>query len=198
MRRGDFEKAREVMLEANKDKTMTPDKRQQLRMDFALCQWKMGKLDKAIETMERAASGTKSGSIYNAMGVLLTEQARETGDFERAMAWNQEAYEYDDEDAETLDNMGQMYLSMSEWSSKRGEAEESRAQRAEALAYFERAWQEKPTQITSAYYYAKLKLEDGDREKAREVLSGIKDIPVTAMIQIEKEKVDALMKEAGV
>ena len=195
MRRGDFEKAREIMLEMNKDKSMTPENKQQLRIDFALCQWKMGKLDKAVETMERAASGAKSGTIYNTMGVLLIEQARVTGDFERALQWNLEAYDYDDEDAETLDNLGQLYLSMAEKSAMNGEEDTAKEQQTLALDYFRRAWEEKPDQITSSYYYARLLNEDGDRAKAKEVLEGIKDIPITAMIQVEKEKVEALTKQ---
>ncbi len=48
MRRGEFERAREIMLECSKDKSMSADDRFSLRIDFSICQWKMGKLDKAI------------------------------------------------------------------------------------------------------------------------------------------------------
>ncbi|MBQ8971664.1 MAG: hypothetical protein IJ074_01090, partial [Clostridia bacterium] len=195
MRKGEFEKAREVMLTASKDKSITPEDRQQLRIDYALCQWKMGRLEKAIETMCNAIGSNKSGSIYNTMAVLLIEQARATGEFEEAIAWNREALDYDDEDAEALDNMAQLNLALSDAAKAKGETEEAEKYRQEALRYFESAWKNKPSQITSAYYYAKMLYEGGDIVKARKVLATIHGIPISAMVQVSKDEVDALEKK---
>ena len=64
MQRGNFERARELMLECSKDKTMSQPDRYTLRVNFSVCQWKMGQLDKAIETIRRAAAEKMSSTIY--------------------------------------------------------------------------------------------------------------------------------------
>ena len=195
MRRGDFAKARDVMLETSKDKALTPEERQRLRVDFSICQWRTGKLDKAIETLERAAGGSKSSLIYNTMGIYLVEQASQTGEFERAEQWMNEAMDYDDEDAETLDNMGQLHMAKEAWLRKNGDEEQAAGEREKALDCMKRAWERKPEQITSAYFYARMLHEDGKDDAAREALSTIRGVPVSQMVQISSDMVESLEKE---
>lgn len=197
MRSGDFPRAREIMLETSKDKTMKPEDRFTLRVDFSICQWKMGNLDKAIETIQTAAQGKKNGIVYTTLGMYLVDKARQTGDFEAAIRLNEEAYEYDDEDAGVLDNMGQMYLSMSEWSARGGDAALAAEQRAKALEYLKKAYEIKPEQISSSYFLAKTLHEDGDDAQARKVLGDVMKVPFSAMLQITREQALALQKEIG-
>ncbi|MGN0803245.1 MAG: tetratricopeptide repeat protein [Candidatus Faecivicinus sp.] len=197
MRRGKFERAREIMLECSKDKQMSADDRFSLRVDFSICQWKMGRLDKAIETMRTAAQSKMNGMVYTTLGMYLVEQARQTGDFEEVMKLNEEAYEYDDEDAGVLDNMGQMYLAMSEKSLGEGNAELADEQRAKALGYLKKACEIKPDQISSAYFYAKALHESGDNDQARKILKKAMEIPFSAILQISREDAEMLLKEIG-
>jgi len=197
MRKGNFERAREIMLECSKDKNITKDERFTLRMDFAVCQWKMGQLDKAIETARRAAEMKMNGHVYNTLGMFLVEKACQTGDFEEAIAFNAEALDYDDEDAGVLDNMGQMNLGLSRKAAEEGKQAKAAEYRKEAYKYFEKAWKTKPEQISSTYYYAKLLHEDGNDEKAREVLKPARKVPFSAMLQITQEQAEALVKEIG-
>lgn len=197
MRRGDFVRAREIMLECNKDKSLSQDDRFSLRVDFSICQWKMGNLDKAIETVKTAAETKKNGLIYTTLGMYLVEQGRRTGDFEEALQLNQEAYDYDDEDAGTLDNMGQMYLAMSEKSLKDGDKALAAERRTKAVEYLKKSYELKPEQVSSAYFYAKVLHEDGDDEQARKIVNDIIKIPFSAILQIGKEEVEALQKEIG-
>lgn len=197
MRSGDFPRAREIMLETSKDKNMRPEDRFTLRVDFSICQWKMGNLDKAIETIQTAAQGKQNGIVYTTLGMYLVDKARQTGDFEEAIRLNEEAYEYDDEDAGVLDNMGQMYLAMSEWSAKGGDAALAAEQRAKALEYLKKAYEIKPEQVSSSYFLAKTLHEDGDDAQARKVLGDAMKVPFSAMLQITREQALALQKEIG-
>lgn len=197
MRAGDFERAREIMLVCSKDKSMSADARFTLRVDFSICQWKMGQLDKAIESMKMAAENGKSGLIYSTLGMYLVEQARNTGDFEEVIKFNEEAYEYDDEDAGVLDNMGQMYLAMSEKSRAEGDAAAAGEQRAKAVEYLKKAYEIKPEQVSSAYFLAKTLNEDGDKAQARKILDSAKKIPLSAILQISKKDMDELDKQIG-
>lgn len=195
MRSGEFARAREIMLECSKDKSMSPDDRFTLRVDFSICQWKMGKLDKAIETMRSAAQSKKNGSVYTTLGMFLVEQARQTGEFEEALAFNQEAYEYDDEDPGVLDNMGQLALLMSESAREKGDSAEAAAQRQKAMEYLRKAYELKPDQISSTYYLARLMHENGMDDRARELVDEMLKIPFSAIMQIGKDEVLALQKE---
>ena len=72
-------------------------------INYAVCEWKRGRLDRAIELMEQAAQDGVNSMIYGSLGYMLIEKARQTGDFSKAEAFNAQAYEYDDEDPVTLD-----------------------------------------------------------------------------------------------
>lgn len=195
MRRGKFEQAREIMLECSKDKTLKPEDRFALRVDFSICQWKMGQLDKAIETIEQAAEVKKNGLIYTTMGMYLVDKARQTGDFEAAIKLNEEAMEYDDEDVGVWDNMGQMYLAMSEFSRKAGDAKQAAEQRQKACEYFKKCYDEKPEQVSSTYFYAKVMHEDGYDDIAREAIEKAMKVPYSAMLQVSTKELEALKKE---
>ena len=197
MRRGEFERAREIMLECNKDKSMSADDRFSLRVDYSICQWKMGRLDKAIETIQNAARAKKNGSIYTTLGMFLVERARETGEFDEALAFNEEALDYDDEDAGVLDNVGQLYMIMAEKLRAGGEAEQAAECRKKALDALKKANELKPDQVSSAYYLAKLLHEDGDDARARSLLDHVLKIPFSAIMQVSREEAEALRKAVG-
>ena len=195
MRRGNFERAREIMLECSKDKSMSPDDRFTLRIDFAICQWKMGKLDKAIETLNNAAQYKKNGTLYTTLGMLLVEQARKTDSFDSALQLNQEAYEYDDEDAGVLDNMGQLELLMADKARGDGDDGQAGEHRGKAMEYFQKAYELKPDQISSTYYLARMYHENGMDDKASQLIDEILKIPFYAIMQVGKDEVIALQKE---
>ena len=197
MRRGEFERAREIMLECNKDKSMSADDRFSLRVDYSICQWKMGRLDKAIETIQNAARAKKNGSIYTTLGMFLVERARETGEFDEALAFNEEALDYDDEDAGVLDNVGQLYMIMAEKLRAGGDAEQAAECRKKALDALKKANELKPDQVSSAYYLAKLLHEDGDDARARSLLDHVLKIPFSAIMQVSREEAEALRKAVG-
>lgn len=197
MQMGNAERARELMLECSKDKTMSPQDRYTLRVNFSVCQWKLGQLDKAIETIRRAGSENMSSTVYTTLGMFLVDKAKLTGDFEEAMSFNLEAMDYDDEDAATLDNMGQLYLAMSEKAKADGDSEKAASDRETAYDYFKKAYKEKPEQITSAYYLAMMENEKGNSEYARKLVEKTLKTPMTALCPVTKDDLLALQKKIG-
>ena len=129
--------------------------------------------------------------------MFLVEKARETGEFEEALAFNDEAMEYDDEDAGVLDNVGQLFMVMSEKYRADGDAEKASEYHEKALDALKKANELKPDQISSAYYLAKLLHEDGDDAKARELLDHVLKIPFSFMMQISRDEAEALRKAVG-
>lgn len=152
-----FDEAKEAFLKAERSRQITKEERAQLRINFAICQWKLGNLDSAIENLKIAKEASVTGTIYGSLGYIMIEKARQTGDYTEALAMNMEALEYDSEDAVILDNLGQLYLSMGD--------------KEKALEYFTKAHENKPTQVDTLYYLAKLAIERGEKDQAKEYLT---------------------------
>jgi len=157
LRFGRFEESRQLFLKAESNRSITKDEKVQLRINFAICQWKLGQLDSAIEQLKIAMQDGATGMLYGSLGYILIEKAIRTGDFDEAVAFNKQAMDYDDEDAVILDNMGQLNLAM--------------GNKEEALSFFEKAHAVKPRQVDTLYYLARLAAEKGDKAKALEYLN---------------------------
>lgn len=150
---GAFQKVREVLVKAQKAPDLTEDSRQQLMMNYAIAVWKLGELDKAIAVLEASHSKAPCSLTYESLGFLYIE----TGDAEKALAYNMEALEYDGDDAITLDNLGQIYFRLL-------------GDKKTAKEYFEKAHQLKPNQIDTLYFLALLDEEEGRSNDAVEKL----------------------------
>ncbi|MDR0897290.1 MAG: tetratricopeptide repeat protein [Oscillospiraceae bacterium] len=158
LRLGDYEKAREVLKKAEKAPGgLTPDQRSQMLTNYAIVSWKTGRIDYAIDLLREVYRKGVNGTIYGTLGFLLIEK----GDFEEALAFNQEALEYDDEDAVVLDNLAQTYYRLGN-------------DKAEARKWFKKALEQKESAIDTNYFLALYDIEDGDMDAAREKLETAK------------------------
>ncbi|MBQ8109089.1 MAG: tetratricopeptide repeat protein [Clostridia bacterium] len=194
LREGEFDKARDLMQRMAKMKTLTKDDWFQLRIQYAIWEWKVGELDKAIETIGRAADYKLNGTVYSTLGMFWVDKAKQTGDFKPALDFNERALDYDDEDAATLDNMGQLYEAMA---GAEGEGEKAADYRAKALDFFKRAHKQKPRQITTLYYLARMYHQNGDDKRARELLSIRNTLYFSAICPVTRQQMEALAQEAG-
>lgn len=167
MRYGKFEEAREIMKETAKDKSMSEETHFELRVNYSICLWRLGLLDKAIETIRYAGKYAKNSMYYSSLGTFMVDQAAQTGDFAEVKALLDEAMDYDDEDAATLDNYGEYYRQLSLKTAREGDAEEAGKLRKQAVECYEKAYEYKPSQITTLYALANFALEDGDKQKAQ-------------------------------
>ena len=69
-----FDQAHEVMLKTEKMPGITHGEKKQLRINYAVCEWKRGRLDRAIELMEQAAQDGLNSTIYGSLGYMLIEK----------------------------------------------------------------------------------------------------------------------------
>ena len=150
---GVFEKVKEIMVRAQKAPDMNPERRQQLLMNYAIASWKTDNLEKAVSTLESSHRQAPCSLTYQSLGFLYIE----AGDADRALAYNLEAYGYDDSDPITLDNLGQVYFRLLN-------------DREKAKPYFLKALQEKPQQIDTLYFLSAYDEEEGKFEDAAEKL----------------------------
>ena len=183
MRYGEYEKSRDLLLECEKIGKLDAKSKRQLRQNYSVCQWRLGNLDNAIRLLKEVESSGKSEFVYTVLGYYLIEKAIQTGDFEEAIRYNQEAYEYDEDDPGTLDNLGQLYYAM-------GEPDK-------AYEYFARAYKEKPTQVPTLYFIAKINNERGNKEKARQFIDKCLSGNFSALCSISREEAKKLSDEIG-
>lgn len=149
----DFLKVKEVLKKAEKAPDLSPEKRQQLLMNYAVAQYKLGEMEKALHLLEVTHQKSPCGMIYGALGFLYIQ----AGDAEKALSYNLEALEYDEEDPVTLDNLGQVYYRLL------GDKEKARE-------YFEKAIAIKENQIDTLYFLSRYDIEEGKKEAALEKL----------------------------
>ena len=192
MRRGEYEKAKEVYLRVHYKPGLSKDDRFDLRNNYSICLWRLGKLDEAIATIKRAAADNKTTLVYTTLGLFLILKADQSGDFSEAIAFNDEAYEYDDEDPAILDNLGFLHMTMEEHARRAGDAEKVKAERKLAYDYFTRAHKLKPRQITTLYYLAKMLEEDGQKERAREFIDAALQGTFSSICPVSRKDAEAL------
>lgn len=194
LREGDFEKAKALMQRMARLKTLSNDDWFNLRLQYSICLWRTGEVDKAIETIGRAAEQKMNGAIYTTLGTYWVDKARQTGDFAPALDFNRRAMEYDDEDAATLDNMGELYEAMAEVEADAATAADYRKQ---AFDFYQRAHKVKPRQITTIYFLARMCHQNGDDARARELLSVRDNLYFSHICPVTREMMDALAGEVG-
>jgi len=175
IRSGKFQEARELLVKIQKY-PMTEDNRRQLLVNYASCAYKLGNIEKGIELLERIHQKAPSGMVYQTLGYLYVE----AGNYEKAISFNMEAYEYDDEDAITLDNLGQAYYRLGNDKEK-------------AKEFFEKALEVKPGQIDTLYFLALYDIEAGDKEAAKAKLEKALEGRFSPLNYASREKVEQLL-----
>lgn len=152
LRRGtkeDLEKTKEVLKKAEKAYDITPERRRQLVLHYAIAQYKLGERDQAIRLLEFSHQKNPGGKTYEALGFLYID----AGDVEKALQFNLEALQYDSEDPITLDNLGQIYYRQLN-------------DKETAKKYFDQAIAIKENQIDTLYFLSKYDEEAGDKQAA--------------------------------
>lgn len=176
IRAGKYQEARELLVKAQKY-PMDDNCRRQLFVNYASCVYKMGEIQKGIDLLERQHAKQPSGIVYETLGYLYVEAQ----DTEKALAFNTEAYEYDDEDPITLDNLAQTYYRLV------GDKEK-------AKEFFQKAIEVKPGQIDTLYFLAQYDLEAGDKAAAKAKLEKALGGRFSPLNYASRDKVEALLQ----
>lgn len=106
LRQGELEECEKVinLIEERRLKLEVRDE-MNFNLVLSLLSWKKGDLDKAIEILEKVYKNYKNSTLYESLGYLLVLK----GDYDKALAFNLEALEYNNSSEIILDNLGECY-----------------------------------------------------------------------------------------
>ncbi|MBQ9263291.1 MAG: tetratricopeptide repeat protein [Clostridia bacterium] len=166
-------KVKDMLKKAEKAPDLDADRRKQLLVNYAVAQYKLGDIEKAVQLLERVHQKGPNGMVYGALGFLYIE----AGDAEKALAFNQEALAYDDEDPVVLDNLAQTYYRLLN-------------DRETAKGYFEKALEFKDNQIDTLYFLSKYDQEAGNAQAAIEKLKKAAEGNFSPLNYVTKEQVE--------
>lgn len=177
LREGNFEKAKELFSIVLVNMPAKEQYKTMAKMNISLAYWKLGDLDTAVEMLEEVHRKYRSGKVYGTLGYLLIH----TGDLERALNYNLEALEYDNEDPVVLDNLGQIYY-------KKGDIDK-------AKEYFEKAEEEKDDQAVTLYHLGLIYSQEGNKELAKEKLEKALSCNITPLSAVTREDIEKALRD---
>ena len=74
IRNGEFAKAKDLLVKHQRMPGMTPEQKSELINDYAVCVYKLGDPEKAIEKMEENFRKNPTGNIYQTLGYFYVDQ----------------------------------------------------------------------------------------------------------------------------
>ena len=110
LKSGNVQKSEEL-LNSLLDAKIPEDDRMLAKSNLSLALWKKGDLDGAVSMLEEVFANYKTTTVYGSLGCLLILK----GDLEKALAFNMEAYDYNNSNGIILDNLGQTYYMRQEY-----------------------------------------------------------------------------------
>lgn len=173
---GNLTEAEEIIKNILKQK-ITETESRDLKINHSLVMWKRGKLDNAIEILNKLYEKYKTIIIYQNLGYLLILK----GEYTRALEINLEAYDYDASNAGIIDNLAQNYYMLGEYD------------KAEDL--FEALMKKKPTFASAYQNYALLLLKKNKIEDALKSLRKATECKFTFLSAISKEEIENQIRE---
>lgn len=179
---GQIEKAEEA-IETVRKMDGADNLKTSIVITHALIRWKQGRLDEAIDMLEELHGQLQNTLLYGSLGHFYVEK----GDLDKALAYNLEAFDYNDTDGVILDNLVITRILRGEWQ----EAEEAVDKLMELRPKFPEAY----------YHRALIKEHKGDLEGALEDCEEALGRHFTAVSTVTREAImakrDELAKRLG-
>ena len=192
IREGEYQKAKEFLVKHQKAPGMTPSQRVTLLVDYAACCFRLGDVDKGINTLEQQFRKGETGLLYQTLGYLYVEKydAANRPDFDQVTEAPAEP-----EEAAGEEKTEATVSPRDAWEAGQKKAEEFIRKSVEyddedpicldnmgqfvyrvledkagAKEWFDKAYALKDSQIDTLYFLSRYDEEAGDREGALEKL----------------------------
>ena len=172
-----FQKVKNLLAKIQRSPALTKEDRSQLLMNYAVADWKLGNKEKAIKLLESSHRERPCGLTYQTLGFLYVE----TNEAEKALNFNMEALDYDDDDSITLDNLGQYYYRLMQ-------------DKVKAKEYFDKAHSQKPEQIDTLWFLSRYDIDSGDKKAAVQKLETARQGRFSPLNYISQAQIDEEIK----
>lgn len=110
LKEGDIDEANKLFTLISMDK-LKPEERAKLKESHALVAWKRGDVADAIEMLEYVHNNFTSTTTYGSLGYMYIH----SGNLNRALEYNLEAYEYNNSNDIIVDNLAFTYLKLGDY-----------------------------------------------------------------------------------
>lgn len=110
LKEGDIDEANKLFVLISMDK-LKPEERAKLKESHALVAWKRGEVAEAIEMLEYVHNKYISTTTYGSLGYMYIH----SGNLNRALEYNLEAYEYNAMNDIIVDNLAFTYLKLGDY-----------------------------------------------------------------------------------
>ena len=170
LREGRLEEAEPYLLEAAGMKVRDERFKYNNILNLAILNWKKGDMDKAVSMVEEIRGDYRNSIMYEILGYLYIAK----GDYEKALEFNKEAYEFNHNDNVITDNLAQSHYFL-------GQLTEAEALYEEIidLVKFPEAH----------YYYGIIKWKKGDYVSAYDALENATRLKISFLSIVDKEMV---------
>lgn len=167
----------EKVLQKLKDTNMNFQDEIRYKSTYGIVLWKKGKIDEAVEMLLKLYEKYKTTEVYENLGYFFILK----GDYDKAISFNEEAYEYSDSDAGILDNLALSYY--------------MKGNHEKAAKLYEKLMKMKSDFITAYYYYALILIEKKDYEGALDNLRKAMKCKFSFISFIQKEEIEEKIKQ---
>jgi tetratricopeptide (TPR) repeat protein len=148
-----------------------------LKLNKSIVLWKQGKQEESIELASELHSKFKNSILYGTLGYYYVLN----GDFEKALQFNEEAYEYNDTNTAILDNLGFTYYKLQEYE--------------KAFEIYEKLMTLNPKFPEAYYNFGLLYEHRGEMQQAHEYFKKSLDYKESLVSHLSKEEVIAKINE---
>jgi tetratricopeptide (TPR) repeat protein len=178
MKTGDLDQA-EQMFEEVLRTTKVTDARIQARLNIATVYWLQNKRDESLGILQEIAQEVKNTLVYGNYGYFQILH----GDLEAALAYNLEAYDYNDNDLTIMDNLAQNYYLL--------------GRLTEADEIYTKVIAKTPKHAESYYFYAQTLQKLGRTQEAREQIAKALEKELALITPLTKADIEQLASKLG-
>lgn len=111
LREGRLEEAEPYLVEATQEETKDKRLKYNNILNLSILHWKKGDVDEAIRLVEDIKEDYRNSIMYEILGYLYIAK----GDYEKALSFNQEAYEFNQDDFVITDNLAQSHFFLKDY-----------------------------------------------------------------------------------
>ncbi len=174
LRQGETELARRTLTRASMSNPK-PNIKNRIKSLLALLAWKEGDLELATEMLEEIIAGFKTTEMYQNLGLMYIL----SGDGEKALAFNLEAYDYNSDNMGIMDNLAQSYILC--------------GNKEKAAEIYEKLLTKEPHFPEPYYEYGAMLIEKGEKERGIELIRKSLDKRFTFLTVKTKEEIEQLL-----